>query len=370
MRGVRISIAASLTLAAAVLAAPARSDACSCGKPSGEFVRGAGGVLPADAVGIAWRGRISADEVLQFKRFVNSKWVDEPFTLQGAAVGELIVPGGGLRPGDIFKVQVVPDRARDPDGRTTALTVAAETIDLAAATLVLSPRRKEVIHLAPGRGGSCSHEVVADVVRASITLPPALEPYRAYLIYEILIDGEPYEPPPSSICTRSSGLFPLRHGPELLFTACDGTIGLWPGRHQVALEVWTPDGRSVRTASLGFEVDCQTSPPPTDAAPTTAAPTAAAPTTEPSPPVVAAGPAGPPPVARGCTLGAPAPWWLLLLLVRRGARRSSACDVRLCRGPTTGRLVLHAWCGTSYNANQCPRLLRRGVGWLRRKVVA
>ena len=318
MRGVRISIAASLTLAAAVLAAPARSDACSCGKPSGEFVRGAGGVLPADAVGIAWRGRISADEVLQFKRFVNSKWVDEPFTLQGAAVGELIVPGGGLRPGDIFKVQVVPDRARDPDGRTTALTVAAETIDLAAATLVLSPRRKEVIHLAPGRGGSCSHEVVADVVRASITLPPALEPYRAYLFYEILIDGEPYEPPPSSICTRSSGLFPLRHGPELLFTACDGTIGLWPGRHQVALEVWTPDGRSVRTASLGFEVDCQTSPPPKGAAPT-----AAAPTTEPSPPVVAAAPAGPPPVARGCTLCAPAPWWLLLLLVRRGARRSS-----------------------------------------------
>ncbi len=369
--------AASVTVA---WPAPARACSCDFSGP-GRFYFGVDGKLPRDAVGIPWFGpntlrpseyetRPITDRVVLL-RHVDGREVAAPFTIVPSGRIDLIVPKGGLRPGDTFTVTVreygwdAPHRRyRGPVRRgkakprepppalpyelTTTVTVTADEPALQGATIELSRRNQRMVQHARFLPASCWGEREADTIDLTTVLPPALEPYRDYLLYETRVDDTPRDDQRSNCAPRMPGRsWMMEPGADLLFSECagevDGTLaslrgnyprvareGLRPRGYGVTVTISTPDGaHSFTTPPLRFEIGCATSPPPPDPEPpATPVPSASSPEVPPPevPPVAPPGSPGPPPTSapRGCTLAAPAWTWLLapLLLLRRRGRSS------------------------------------------------
>lgn len=296
-------------------------------------------MIPRDAAGIPWYGpslgSLRPDDpshVTSVERLVGGTWVSTPFTVQDAGRFDLVVPDGGLRPGDRYTITVDPGVARR-ESNVFTITVGPEAVDPSRAELVLSARQRGLVNIPPRDGdwGECSDEVAADVVQARIAWPPELEPYREHLLYTVLVDGEPYDPPRGSRCAGSRRPGRSRRGPEgteLLFATCEGSIGLTPGPHAIAMHIETPDGREHVTPSQALALDCATSPVAPEPEPEPGPGPEPEPLEAAPPPVASPEPGGPPPIAGGCTLGVGARPWLLapLLLVRRGRRGRRSSD--------------------------------------------
>lgn len=301
---------------------PRQASACSCGRRNTpQLYVGDEGALPRDARGIPWTNLARAD-IVRVERRRGAAVIEVPYTIDRPGHFVLIVPEGGLLEDADYTVV-----RRDPS-ETSTVTIHGDMIDLEAVRLSLGPRRRDSVKLVPrAPAGQCSDRAEADVLDAEARLPPALERYREYLVYEFIVDGALYDPPTSSLCRqgwRTPGRsHRARAGGEKLFSTCAEGIGLAAGTHSVALAISTPDGRRHVTAPQTFELDCETSPPAEEVI-------AAAPVEppEPAPAADEASPsAGPPPVsAAGCRLGGRAPPWLLFVLLV--ARR---------RNPSSGR---------------------------------
>ncbi|MEZ4449676.1 MAG: hypothetical protein R3B09_09360 [Nannocystaceae bacterium] len=331
--------AAAVLVAALALLIPRAVDACSCRRspPRNEFVVGASATLPRDALGIPWDGDSlrpypsdAPPRVTSLARWIEGSSVAVPFTIEERGFS-FIVPEGGLVPGARYTATV--DFAAIH--RSITVTIAPESIPLADVTLSLSARRLAGVAV-PGRDpGECSEEVRADVVEATAALPPAIERYREYLLYTFLVDGKRYDGPPVSHCSRPWGPRGRSRradpGREVLFTVCDEDFGLAPGTHQVALEIATPEGRRHRTGAETFTIDCATSPPlPVAAEPASESAASTAESAASAGPEATGASGGPPPVAKGCSIGADAAAEALLLLLvalgrsRRARRRGSS----------------------------------------------
>lgn len=299
---------------------PAVARATTCVRPADQarlFV-GANGRLPGDAHGIPWLGRWPEPERKLVVRHQGADLLrrDVPFTREGEGMFDMIVPDGGLRPGEIYEVAVYTESW----SRRQTITVDPQPLSLTGAALELGPRRRMFVSSRGRRG-------VADTIVAQVLLPPAAQPYREYLGYETYVDGELYRSPGSNQCARrrwgrSNRLWA---GAELLVAMCDGSLGgpfggTKPGKHTVSMVVMSPDGHRVALPEQAFELDCATSPDSTPVA----EPAAPA-TMEPASPVVmepaasvtnpSEQPAGPPPVARGCSTGDGGAWSFVLLLL-------------------------------------------------------
>ncbi|WAS94918.1 hypothetical protein [Nannocystis punicea] len=256
------------------------------------------------------------------ERHVGQQRVATPFTLKKSFAFEFIVPEGGLRPGDRFSVTIDPPAWQRHEATSITVRIGDESIDLGEARLTLSGRHKGPVSLPPrGPNSACDEYFEADIVRATVELPPRLEPYRDYLLYHFLVDGELYEPAPSGRCGLRNRP-PLGRGrrgapgTEVLFSTCDGSEGLTPGTHTVAVRISTPDDRKLTTPTQTFEVDCATSP----------APAPPPPEARPPEPPAADAPAivpGPPPIDRGCSLVPRGPPLLVLPLLLRRRRPPS-----------------------------------------------
>ncbi len=364
-----------------VVAWPTPARACSCDfSGPGRFYFGVDGKLPRDALGIPWFGpnalRPSEDETrpisdrVTLLRHVDGREVAAPFTIVPRGRIDLIVPKGGMRPGDTFTVTVreygwdAPSlRYRGPVRRgkatrrepppalpyelTATVTVTATEPALHGVTIELSRRRKRMVAHATFRPPACSGERESDTIDLTTVLPPALEPYRNYLLYETRVDDAPRDDQRSHCVPRTPGRSWMEEpGTDLLFSECgeevDGLLpplsgdylsiprpGLRPQGHGVTVTISTPDGaHSFTTPPLRFEIGCATSPPPDPEPPATAVSSAPpAPATSPpeGPPPAPPAASSPPPTSapRGCTLAAPAWTWLLaplLLLLRRRGR--------------------------------------------------
>lgn len=317
------AVAGALVVVAVAAMRPSPAEACSCrAPPRGQFVVGTNGEVPADAPGIAWSGdalessmQDEPSHVTKLERHYGGSRSPVRFSLVRRGRFEFIVPEGGLRAGEQYDVAVEMKWGIRTDRFETTVRVEAGPLALAEARLVLSPRRRQTVDVPPRNAVSCSDEIEADVVRARVELPPTLEPYRDYLLYATIVDGEPRESPPSSACGQRHRRRPrsLRwHEYDPLFAACDREDGLTPGAHTVAVRLETPDGRTFTTPEQRFEVDCATSP-------VTEVPT-------PAPAASRPARAGPPPVARGCVLGEGPRWWPIVALAlrrRRGLRSRS-----------------------------------------------
>lgn len=362
-----------LSLALVVSIEPTQARACSClFEGPGRFYLGVDGKLPRDALGIPWRGfndllqrevrpRPITDRVT-LKKLVDGRAIAVGFTIQQRGPIDFIVPDGGLRAGDRYSVAVreyggwaTPWRQRDEEefrrrfgprrrpARSEPLPLAFElaadvvvtedVLTLAGVTLRLSPRGRQMVRHFLLPPSSCGGEAAADVITVSAVLPPELEPYRDYLLYETEVDGVPRRDRTESCQVLLPGrTWAEEAGVDQMFSECAAPrVGLQPGLHAVSMKLSPPDaGRQFVTPSALFELDCADLPtsspaPVTDASPPLPVPAdASPPVATPSvvePPVTDAaavqGPA-PVPAPRGCaTVGSPCTIALVPLLRRR-----------------------------------------------------
>jgi hypothetical protein len=344
-----------LTIAAVVVAlrpTPARACSCDFYRPGNYYV-GADGRLPRDAPGIPWYG---TDRLLfledpprplstrvSLRRTVDGRSEVVPFTVVERGRIDIIVPDGGLRAGDAYTVMVreywndSPLRrsyrpkkywskwerrayAKPPelhDMLEVAVTVRDEPAELRGAELQLSARAQKVVGFIDQRTAACGVDHLADTIDLTVMLPPALEPYREYFLYETRVDGEVFAQRGSKCSVVPPGRsWTEKLGTDRVFSECGEQIaGLTPGEHRVAVTISTPDGaRSFTTPEVEFLLGCGVPDPPDPPPVAPAEPPAERPA-EPPPEVQGPPPAAPP---RGCAIGGPAWGWpLASLLIRR-----------------------------------------------------
>lgn len=354
----------ALTAGVAVYVGSTVAQACSCSFAGpGRYYVGADGRLPSNSHGIPWAGphplsfsigRSIADRVTVL-RHVGGRTEAVWFQVRGYGLVDLIVhewPGSGTYTVIVreYGDYAIPgDVERDRKGRRVkqalpyehkiTVTYANDPLpDLGGITVQLSPRTRQKVWHAEWRTPSCGVELEADTIDLSVVLPPALEPYRDYLVYTTRVDGIPGEHP------HPGTGFPLKYehrtskcqdippgrtwtekpGTDRLFSECgERPYGLTPGEHRLSVTIATPGGESsFTTPEITFEIGCDLPP---KAAPEPEP--AAAPAVEPAPVAPPCPPASPqePPTTRaprGCALADPSLAWLAPLLLLGRRRRS------------------------------------------------
>lgn len=351
-----------LMIVAGVVAArpePARACSCGFGRP-GDYYLGAGQRLPRDAIGIPWHG----DDRLLFleepprplsarvklRRVVDGRSEVVPFTVVEHGEIDVIVPDGGLQASDTYTVMVREYEGDTPrirsykknfwskrerqmyakppelhDRHEVTVSVRDESLELGGAELRLGTRTRQNVTLIDQRTPACGVDRLADTIDLTVALPPAVEPYRDYFIYETRVDGKVFahrEIKCSEI--RPGRSWTGKPGTDRVFSECGEQIaGLAPGEHRASVTISSPDGaRSFTTPELEFLIGCMVPDPPDPP-----------PVVEPAEPVAPpAATQGPPPATapRGCAIGAPAwSWPLALLFIRR--RRGEPGGARTAR---------------------------------------
>lgn len=343
-------VLAGSSIAAAIVLHAAPVHACSCDfSGPGHYYLVAGGGLPHDARGIPWHGlhelrrpedppRSITDRVTLTQE-IDGKTITIPFTVTaGRGDGDridILVPDEKFKPGSKYTVTVREygghgrglydrrDRYTGPKKRgkrveyppfpflhenTATITILDEVPDVRGASLKLSPRSRQEV-TSWGTNGGCMTRGEADIIDLNVELPPALEPYRDYLVYSTRVDGQLFSHVAGNCDWYPDGRSWLaKPGVDRLFSDCgEKNRGLTPGEHRVAITLSTPDGlRSFTTPEVMFTIGCNLSPA-SAAVVEVVDPVQAGP--EPAPP--------PTPAPRGCSLGAPAWGWPLVLLLRR-----------------------------------------------------
>lgn len=346
-----------LVIAAVVVAlrpAPVRACSCSFGRP-GDYYLGADGRLPRDAIGIPWHGK---DRLLfleepprplstrvNLRRVVDGRSEVVPFSVVESGRIDVIVPGGGLRAGDTYTVMVREYEDDSPVNRASSkkywskrekqmyakppelhdmhevtVSVRDESLDLRGAELRLGARTRQNVTLIDQRTAACGVDRLADTIDLTVALPPALEPYRDYFLYETRVDGKVFahrEIKCSEI--RPGRSWTVKPGTDRVFSECGEQVaGLAPGDHRVAVTISMADGaRSFTTPEVDFLIGCMVPDPPDP--PPVAEPVVERPAEAGAPPAATQGP--PPAVApRGCAIGGSVWSWPLGLLVIRRRR--------------------------------------------------
>lgn len=244
-----------LTLGLVLLALPAPSRACSEPVCQNGFLVPAGSArVPANAPGFWWRGSReggaeadAAVRVWQASGDAGEVELDLVRTFRAAAVGST---GEQSAPGVLLGVALAADQrlrveAADtcaiggyrPFAASIEVTDAAPVPATLGALSATTPRRGPltIAH----DGGGCSRE--ADVVYAdvSLSLNAQAAPWADLLLYETLVDGQPYRPADSMIHTPPPHESWQGRGRDRLFVVCDPSAGdaggLLAGAHEVQL---------------------------------------------------------------------------------------------------------------------------------------
>jgi hypothetical protein len=282
-----------LVLTAALAFWPVRAEACSCGAADEGFVWPSGAVLPRNTGGFPWWG-----EVHQFR---NDR-VERALPPRTLFKIERVAAGG---PENVdFDLQFAPEAFADrtPPPWSRALVILKPRHPLSAgAKYRLSYRLREFprysekpslsdryqivevsvsadpmpattraslalgkVVVAPlqvsGRGGLCSMGISAAQLPVSLRLPPAAEPWRNALLYDVTLDGERAWRPAHSSCEEvPHGTSWVGQSKELLFVSCsDAPVAepLSPGEHLVTMRAWLPGTDLVLTAVRRVSLAC------------------------------------------------------------------------------------------------------------------
>lgn len=297
---------AALALIGLTCAPSSIASACSCARPTdaGWLYLGADNQLPRGARAIAWyRPQHDADaqQHVRLQRWrADGGREDVPFTLERAGALAFIAPRGGFVAGARYLLRVQTSEfsegvaalsegrffpgSVDPTGALAVTVTGAHQSLLGAGeplSLTVARTRIDVSTRA------CHHEIRASVVPLSVSLSPALEPFRDYLLYETIVEplgagdddaGASAKPwrPRSSLCMkpppgRSWQFTAAPAGDDLLYTSCEPKAkprerrtfaqlaprGLEEGRYRVWVTASSPDGRfTVSSATQEVELRC------------------------------------------------------------------------------------------------------------------
>lgn len=221
------------SLAAASWSAPAEACSCLLLPEAPRLIPGDGGVVPADAEGVAmavdgsWLEQLSQDS-RGLEKLEHARWYDlvemrrvdraqRPMPRLQIIPTEydpdlyLLAPEGGLVPGARYEITLRPPRESDGEPQRAHVEVDTRTWDQ-----VLGQHHEE-LELGPNQialveepaGVSCSRDVLAAQRRLELTLPPRAERWRDALVHRATVNGQTWAPR-QSLCERAS----LGHSPE------------------------------------------------------------------------------------------------------------------------------------------------------------
>lgn len=250
------------------------SQACVPGSSHG-FLAGPNSTLPGNARGLLYIGSgTTSVEDFEIGVFRRSSWVTVPvvvhrhsFLHRAKSMDRLsydranesdplqiefdrggfeqqhylisVAPQGGFVVGERYRIRTTLEER--------IVRVGAKTIDLSKLKLkLISSTGTAVLEEPLGCGHSARFR--AAHAKISLTLPKRLDRYRQHLLYETLVDGQPWEPP-----FRSAGQIPgrSRHGigEDIVYIDCGHSRdnSLVAGTHSVAIRVYFPTASGTQT---------------------------------------------------------------------------------------------------------------------------
>lgn len=249
-----------LTLGLVVFALPAPSRACSEPVCQNGFLVPAGSArVPANAPGFWWRGSreggAEADAAVHvWQASGDADEADEAEveldlvrTFRPATVGSTgeqrapgVLLGVALTAGQRLRVEAADTCAIGgyrPFAASIEVTDAAPVPATLGALSATTPRRGPltIAH----DGGGCSREADVVYTDVSLSLNAQAAPWADLLLYETLVDGQPYHPADSMIHTPPPHESWQGRGRDRLFVVCDPSAGdaggLPAGTHEVQL---------------------------------------------------------------------------------------------------------------------------------------
>lgn len=248
---------------------PFNASACTCRREigAGMLYLGRGASLPGDAVGIPWSGVAELERSqVSLKRISIGKSEETKFAIEHADGVSLIVPRNKIVPNEKYEITIREEnwkrnaqmRRQNPTEAfpaaeiTAIITILDDAITLHDITLQATNIQKTV---QIATGSSCTDSASVRGVDIKVLLPPDLEPYREYFLYETFVDGQVWTPRHHVCDSIPAGRSWLPEaGTNVIYADCDGlNAGMTTGRHYIDVAVYVP-GKKADTLIVRQEV--------------------------------------------------------------------------------------------------------------------
>jgi MYXO-CTERM domain-containing protein len=258
------------SLALTTLVASAR-PADACGPPAcwpGAFVPGDNTTVPENAPGLYWRPSIvdnrSADpSMVSLVREGDTTPI--PVTPIAQGTDWVLVPQVPLVAGTRYVLAESRECNGTAGARATFTVGPSAPLPTTLGTLELLGHGN-FMELEVGAGGSCSTTIGAMAVQVSLTAAPDIAPWKDLLVYETLVDGQPWFTEPSINVRTPPGGSWYGRGIDLLYRICEpdpsaARPGLTAGGHEAAFRATLPGSSiTLATPAQAFELMCASPP--------------------------------------------------------------------------------------------------------------
>lgn len=262
-------IASILVTGAALAAAPQVASACSSAGCLEGKISPREGTVPANLPGFLWHPAtfVSEDSLQPTPKAEHIELIEHdgdvevavPVTIQKVDYGQFpaweIVPEQALTPGASHELRTEPYC-----GQTEGLTVSFDTgpeasLPNSLGTLVADSGATGTVAVS---SSSCTSDAAVYKVPVRVELSAAAEPWKDALIYETLVDGEPWRPKHGAIEAYPPGESWEGRGVDLLYSTCDDEWPvLEPGEHTVQMTATLPGTElELSTNEVTVDIDC------------------------------------------------------------------------------------------------------------------
>jgi len=284
------AVRAVLTTAMLITVVSTPTHPCTCFSPEPGFLAEPGAVLPSNAVGIPWVGKLCTEDPLRnTNAFVIERisdgaavsvpprlsYSEVPHALIGALPERLLMlsPEGGLVPGAryIFRYAPLPGSRKCGSFRNEEVhvSVAVNTlfpfVNAPPAFLNVGDvvRRTTTIG---SRAGMCSDSVDAVERAVSLVLPRDLFVLQGAILFSTFVNGEPWKPSRMLCDSTAPGSSWEGRGRDRILVACNPAQPntyievMPPGTQVVEMHAWLAGTENLLSASAVFELRCESKP--------------------------------------------------------------------------------------------------------------
>lgn len=215
-------------------------------------------VMPANAAGIRWYSAGADVEQVTLRESETNVELPIAFVEDGWIYD--LRPAVPLEPDKSYRFELP---ASDCSDAFQYWFVSASPVEIAANNLgSLTATPTELDQIEVPESVSCSIYVDAVSVRINLELDPQLQPFADLLMYETLVDGEPWHHTPRFFAPLQIGRSWIGRGVDLVFATCPGggSDGVSLGPHEVQMLARIPGLPDVLLASNVVEItlECAT----------------------------------------------------------------------------------------------------------------
>jgi uncharacterized protein (TIGR03382 family) len=262
-----------LLISLSVLVSSRPADACSppmCWP--GAFLPGDATTIPSNAPGLYWRPSRAgiAPSTLSTVRLTTTMAPTTAlsFTATPLAGGDyVIVPDAPLVEGTSYVLEDLATCGGTAGPRVTFTAGPSAPLPASLGTMWTDPHGTRLDLEIATSAGSCSMTVDAETFGIGVTPSTDATPWMALLLFETVVDGQPWQIQESINYEPGPGESWKGRGRDLLFRICTpdtaaSYTGMSSGGHAVAFRASLPGGQPLATPALGVELMCDPDPDP------------------------------------------------------------------------------------------------------------